>query len=176
MKFKNIAIKILIGALNLFAKSIINQLPSEWSKKVATLSVSRLKLFGEALTDANPNDKEQIEVITRETLLSPEFQDLETTLTQDLADKITNKAFANLLIGTDKLRLQFFGVLGDGNTDNSAQINELFNGYVKTEEFDSLAIEMATLLADKYAKNELVKQFLIDAITELVNSDDNQPV
>lgn len=174
MKFKNFAIKVLLGALNIFSKMVIAKLPSEWSKKLATLSVTRLELFGIALTDANPDDKTQIEQITRETLLSKEFQDLETVFTQELASKIPNPAIANVLITTNQLRLDFFAALGDGNPENQAQINQLFANFVKSEEFDTIAINMTTLLADKYAKSELVHQFIVATVTELVNSDDNQ--
>lgn len=172
MKFKNFAIKVLLGALNIFSKMVIARLPSEWSKKLATLSVVRLSMFGEALTDANPDDKAQIEQITRETLLSKEFQELETEFTKELASKIPNQAIADVLLTTNKLRLDFFAALGDNNDANQEQINVLFADFVKSEDFDTIAISMTTLLADKYAKNDIVHDFIIATVTELVNSDD----
>lgn len=170
---KKFAIKILVSALNLFSGTIVSLIPSEWVKRVAELSIVRLKLFGEALVDADPNDKDQIEKIARETLVSPEFQNLERQLTLEVVSKIPNVKLGNVLLGTENLRLQFFAVLGDDNKDNGVQIKELFESFLKSEEFDTMAITFAELLADKYAKNDLTRQFIINLVTSLVNSDDN---
>jgi hypothetical protein len=170
---KKFAIKVLLAALNLFSNSIVSAIGSEWVKRSVALTIKRLTLFGEALTDADPNDKVQIERIARETLLSPEFQDLEKEVTAELAAKIPNEHLANLLIQSDALRLQLFAAIGDDNTDNGEQLKAIFEGFIKTEEFDSIVIGLAQLLADKYSKNEVAKQFIVSLVTSLVNSDDN---
>lgn len=170
---KNFAIKILLKALALFSDIIVSRINSEWVKRATELAIKRLSLFGEALVDSDPDDKAQIEKIARETLLSPEFQDLERQVTLDLASKIDDVRLANFLVQSDNLRLNFFSILGDDNPNNKEQIKDLFESFVKTEEFDTIVIGLADLLADKYAKNPATKEFIVALITSLVNSDDN---
>lgn len=165
-------IKVLVRALDIFTDLIVAKLNSEWVKKSVSLTIKRLSLFGEALTDADPNDKAQIEKIARETLVSPEFQDLERQITADLAAKIQNPQLAAMLTQSDNLRLQLFAVLGDNVVQNGEQVKIVFEDFLKSEEFDTIAIGLAQLLADKYAKNETMKQFIVSLITSLVNSDD----
>lgn len=171
---KNFAIKILISALKLFSDVIVSRINSEWVKKSVELAIKRLTLFGEALVDNNPDDKAQVEAIAKQTLMSPEFQAVEKELTVMLANKISNKAFADLLIHTDELRLKLFASLGDDVIQDGEQVKEIVESFVKTEEFDTIVISFAELLADKYAKNDTMKQFIITLITSLVNSDDEQ--
>ena len=143
---KSFAIKVLISALKMFDNAIVSKINSEWVKRIVVLSMKRLTLFGEALVDSDPNNKEQIEKIARETLVSPEFRDLQK---------------------------QLFAVLGDDNTANAEQIKGLFESYLKSEEFDTLAIGFAELLAEKYAKNEMAREFIVNIVQSLVDSDDN---
>ena len=169
---KNFVIKILLKALALFTDLIVNRLNSLWVKRATELAIKRLMLFGEALVDADPNDKDQIEKIARETLMSPEFQQLEKQITLDIASKIEDARIANFLIQSDALRLNLFTVLGDDDPNNKEQVKDLFASFVKTEEFDNIVIGLADLLADKYAKNPATKEFMISLVTSLVNSDD----
>jgi hypothetical protein len=170
---KTFAIKVLISALKMFDNAIVSRINSAWVKRVVTLMMKRLTLFGEALVDGDPNNKEQIEKIARETLVSPEFQDLQRQLTIELAAKIPNQKLATVLVSTENLRMQFFAVLGDDDSANAAQIKELFESYLKSEDFDVMAITFAELLAEKYAKNEMAREFIVSIVTSLVNSDDN---
>ena len=169
---KNFVIKILLKALALFTDLIVNRLNSLWVKRATELAIKRLMLFGEALVDADPNDKDQIEKIARETLMSLEFQQLEKQITLDIASKIEDVRIANFLIQSDALRLNLFAVLGDDDPNNKEQIKDLFASFVKTEEFDNIVIGLADLLADKYAKNPATKEFVMSLVTSLVNSDD----
>ncbi len=169
---KNFVIKILLKALALFTDLIVNRLNSLWVKRATELAIKRLMLFGEALVDADPNDKDQIEKIARETLMSLEFQQLEKQITLDIASKIEDVRIANFLIQSDALRLNLFAVLGDDDPNNKEQVKDLFASFVKTEEFDNIVIGLADLLADKYAKNSATKEFMISLVTSLVNSDD----
>lgn len=170
---KKFIIKALLTGLSLFENMIVNKFPSEWVKKISKLGISRFRLFGEALIDADPNDKAQLEKIAKETLGSPEFADLEGFITREIADKIPNEKLAQILLSTEQLRLNFFTILSDDDKDNGKQIKALFESFLHSEEFDTVAITLAELLAEKYAKNEAVRQFLVDLVTELVNSDDN---
>lgn len=169
---KNFVIRILLKTLTLFTDLIVNRLNSLWVKRATELAIKRLMLFGEALVDADPNDKDQIEKIARETLMSPEFQQFEKQITLDIASKIDDARIANLLIQSDALRLNLFNVLGDDDPNNKEQIKDLFASFVKTEEFDNIVIGLADLLADKYAKNPATKEFVMSLVTSLVNSDD----
>lgn len=172
---KKFIIKSLLAGLTLFETFIINKFPSEWVKKISKLAVARFKLFGEALVDADPNDKDQLEKIARETLGSSEFADLEGFITREIANKIPNDQLAQVLLQTESLRLNFFLILSDEDKDNKKQIKELFESFLRSEEFDSIAITLVTLLADKYAgKNPAIKEFLVALVTSLVNSDDDQ--
>lgn len=170
---KKWAIKLLLGALNIFTDIVMSKINVEWVKKSVGLTIKRLALFGEALTDADPNDKAQIEQIAKQTLLSPEFQELERSVVVELVSKIENQKLANMLLQTNDLRLQLFAVLGDDNKQNSEQLKAVLETFVKTEEFDSIVIGLAELLADKYAKNETMRLFIISLVESLVNSDDN---
>lgn len=166
-------VKVLVAALDMFNTLVVSKIANESIKKSVELLIKRLRLFGEALTDANPDDKAQIEQIAKSTLLSPEFQELERQITADIAAKIKNEKLAQMLIQSDALRLRLFAVLGDNETNNADQIKKLFEDYLKSEEFDSMAISIAELLAEKYAKSDVMKQFFISLVTSLVNSDDN---
>lgn len=169
---KSFTIKVLISALKMFDNAIVSKISSEWVKRIVVLSMKRLTLFGEALVDSDPNNKEQIEKIARETLVSPEFRDLQKQLTAEIVSKIPNPKVAALLIATENLREQFFAVLGDDNNANADQIKDLFESYLKSEEFDTLAIGFAELLAEKYAKNEMAREFIVNIVQSLVDSDD----
>lgn len=169
---KKFVIKLLLEGLSLFESIIVNKFPSEWVKKISKLAVARFKLFGEALIDSDPNDKEQLERIARETLASPEFIALEGFITTELAAKIPNEKLAQVLISTEKLRLNFLSVISDDDTDNAKQLKELFDSYLHSEDFDTVAITLTELLAEKYAKNAVVREFLVNLVTTLVNSDD----
>ena len=172
---KKFIIKSLLAGLNLFESFIINKFPSEWVKKISKLAVVRFRLFGEALIDADPNDKDQLEKIARETLASTEFADLEGFITREIADRIPNDKLAQVLLQTESLRLNFFLILGDEDKDNAKQIKDLFESFLHSEEFDTVAITLTSLLAEKYAgKNPAVKEFLVALVTSLVNSDDDQ--
>jgi len=170
---KKFAIKVLLNGLALFSELVIARINVEWVRKTLELTVKRLKLFGEALTDSDPNDKDQIELIAKQTLMSEEFQALEKHITNEIASQIPNEKLANVLLQTDDLRLKFFALLGDENTDNKEQIKVMFEEFVKSEEFDTVVINLTEVLVDKYAKNEAAKQFIIAMVTSLVNSDDN---
>lgn len=169
---KSFVIKILLKALNLFTDVIVSRINSEWVKKATELTIKRLSLFGEALVDSDPNDKEQVERIAKQTLLSEEFQNLEKAVTLEIASKIDNPILANMLIQSDDLRLKIFATLGDDVNSNKDQIKDVFEAFVKTEEFDTIVIGLTELLANKYAKNEATKEFMISLVTSLVNSDD----
>lgn len=171
---KKFVIKVLVNGLALFSDLIVSHIPVEWVKKTVNLTIKRLKLFGEALVDADPNDREQLELIAKQTLMSPEFQELEKHLTLELVSKIPNEKLGQVLLQTDTLRLNFFSIIGDENNDNKEQVKEMFEQFVKSEEFDSMVINLTEVLADKYSKNEAAKQFIIAMVTSLVNSDDNQ--
>ncbi len=170
---KNFAIKILLNALALFSEIVISRINVEWVKKTLDLTIKRLKLFGEALTDNDPNDKDQIELIAKQTLMSEEFQALEKHITLEIVKQIPNEKLGNLLLQTDDLRLRFFALLGDENPENKEQIKDMFEQFIKSEEFDTVVINLTELLVEKYAKNEAAKQFIIAMVTSLVNSDDN---
>lgn len=169
---KNFVIKILTGALDLFSDIIVTRIPSEWVKQLVSMTTKRLLLFGEALTDSDPNNKEQVERIAKETLLSPEFQELEKQLTLNLIEKIPNPKLGKVILDTDALRLQLFATLGDNDPNNAEQLKATFEAFLKSEEFDSMAITFAELLAEKYAKNPATQQFIVGLVTSLVNSDD----
>lgn len=171
---KKFAIKILVQAIDLFDDMIIARLSPEWVKNLAALTIKRIKMFGIALSDSDPNNKAQIEKIARETLLSREFQDLEKALTARLVEKISNPKIGKVILDTDALRLQMLAAFGDDNMNNGEQLKAVLEGFVKSEDFDSMAITFAELLADKYAKNETMKLFIINLVTSLVNSDDNE--
>lgn len=171
---KKFVINVLIKALELFTDVIVSRINSEWVKKSVQLTIKRLSLFGEALVDNDPNDKEQIELIARQTLLSSEFQDLEKQVTADIAAKIEDARIASFLLETDKLRLQLFSVIGDNDPKNGEQIKELFESFIKTEEFDTIVINLTELLVEKYSKNEATNKFIVSLVTGLVNSDDNK--
>lgn len=171
---KKFIIKSLIAALGLFENIVVSKFPSEWVKKISRLVVSRLKLFGEALVDVDPNDKDQLEKIAKETLGSVEFAELEGFITQELVEKIPNEKLGQILLSTEQLRLNFFRIVSDEDKDNGKQIKELFESFLHSEEFDSIAIQLTELLAEKYAKNQDVRLFLVGLVTSLVNSDDEQ--
>lgn len=169
-------IKALLSGLNLFESVIINKFPSEWVKRISKLTVSRFKLFGEALIDSDPNDKEQLEKIAKETIGSTEFAELEKFAVSELATKIPNAKLAEVLLSTESLRLNFYLLLTDEDTNNNEQIKQLFEDFLHSEDFDKIAITLTELLADKYAKNPTVKEFLISLVTTLVNSDDDENI
>lgn len=169
-------IRALLSGLDLFESVIINKFPSEWVKRISKLAVSRFKLFGEALVDSDPNDKEQLEKIAKETIGSHEFAELEKFAVSELAAKIPNAKLAEVLLSTESLRLNFYLLLTDDNKNNSEQIKELFESFLRSEDFDNIAITLTELLAEKYAKNPTVKEFLVGLVTTLVNSDDDQNV
>jgi len=170
---KKFVIKALVAGLTLFDSFIINRLTSEWVKKLAKLATSRLKLFADALIDSNENDKEQLEQIAKETLISTEFVDLNALLTKQLADSIENQHLVKMILFTETLRLKLLALLVDEDKNNKAQVKQLLEEFVKSEDFDSIAISLAELVTDKYAKDPLVKQYLVSLVTTLVNSDDN---
>lgn len=169
---KNLILNVVIKALEFFSSFITDKVDSKSLKRSIELLVKRVVLLGRALTDADPDDKAQIEVIVRQTLLSPEFVELEKQVTTDLVAKIENEKLATLLSETDDLRLKLFAALGDDDTQNGEQIKLLLEDFLKSEQFDTVAISMAELLAEKYAKNPLAKEFFISLVKSLVNSDD----
>lgn len=170
---KKLVIKILNAGLNMFESVIVSHLSSESVKQFVKLLFERLGLFGDALVDADPNNKAQIEKIAKETLISPLFQQMETSIAGELAAKIPNEKLREVLMTTDKLRLQFLGTLGDNDPNNQEQIKQLFDDFLKSEEFDTIVLTLTKLLTDKYSKNETVSQVILGIVTELVNSDDN---
>ena len=171
---KKFAIKILINALDLFDDIILSKLSPQWVKDVATVTLNRLKLFGAALTDSDPNNKAQIERIARQTLLSSEFKNLERNLTLQLVEKMDNPKLGKVILDTDALRMQMLSALGDDDLNNAEQLKKVLESFLKSEDFDSIAITFAELLAEKYAKNETMRLFIINLVESLVNSDDAQ--
>jgi len=169
---KKFIINALITGLQLFESLVVDKLSSQWVRLSAKLSISRLKLFGEALVDSDPNDKAQIEKIAKETLVSAEFSQLHSALTNELASKVKNEQLVKLLVLTESLRMHVLAVLVDDNKDNSAQLKAALEDFMRSEEFDALAISFAELLTDKYAKDPVIKRYLVALVTTLVNSDD----
>jgi hypothetical protein len=165
--------KLLTGAISLFEKVIVPRIKVEWFSKLVTLLAGRLKAVTEALTDADLNNNAQLEQIAKETLLTPEFQSLQADLFKRAAEKINQPIVTQLFAGTETLRSQLFIAIGDDVTPDADQVKTLLADFVKTEQFDELVIALTTLLAEKYAKNEIIKNFIVMAIEDLVNSDDN---
>jgi hypothetical protein len=168
-----LVIKITVATLSLFERVIIPRISLDWFKSTVTLLTNRLKIIVAAFGDDNLDNNEQLEQIAKETLLTKEFQELQLMLFTKLVEKANNEAIAKLIIGTEQLRSELFIALGDDVKPDSLQLETALKSFVKSENFDELAIMFSKLLVEKYSKNEIVNNFIIAGIEELVNSDDN---
>lgn len=103
--------------------------------------------------------KNNLKKIAKETIGSHEFAELEKFAVSELAAKIPNAKLAEVLLSTESLRLNFYLLLTDDNKNNSEQIKELFESFLRSEDFDNIAITLTELLAEKYAKILQLKNF-----------------
>lgn len=168
-----LVIKITVATLSLFERVIIPRISLDWFKSTVVLLTNRLKMIVAAFGDDNLDNNEQLEQIAKETLLTKEFQELQLMLFTKLVEKANNEAITKLILGTEQLRSELFIALGDDVKPDSLQLENALKSFVKSENFDELAIMFSKLLVEKYSKNEVVNNFIIAGIEELVNSDDN---
>lgn len=168
-----LVIKITVATLSLFERVIIPRISLDWFKSTVVLLTNRLKIIVAAFGDDNLDNNEQLEQIAKETLLTKEFQELQLMLFTKLVEKANNEAITKLILGTEQLRSELFIALGDNVKPDSLQLEDALKSFVKSENFDELAIMFSKLLVEKYSKNEVVNNFIIAGIEELVNSDDN---
>ena len=144
-----LVIKITVATLSLFERVIIPRISLDWFKSTVVLLTNRLKMIVAAFGDDNLDNNEQLEQIAKETLLTKEFQELQLMLFTKLVEKANNEAITKLILGTEQLRSELFIALGDDVKPDSLQLENALKSFVKSENFDELAIMFSKLLVEK---------------------------